>query len=497
MAQLSATTNTPRRAPLEIGIDRVWRFFCSVRAAVFEIALLAVLVLIGTLRGSDVPQWIADGVPATQPLVDRWYAWDVFRSSLFAGLLALLSIAIAICTVNRAPAIWQTISNPRVRTSRGYIERAEVNARYVTSSSLVELQTGVSAVLTSKRYRVFTEPVDDLVHFYADKNRWSKLGTFPFHLALILLLVGGIVASAFGFRDIDFAVAEGQTRNVGHNTDLSVELVRFSDTYRETGDAEQYRSEVIIYDDGNKVKQGEITVNHPMSSGVATFYQASFGISADMVVEDANGRQLYDKPLEMGFFNSRDNPDAPAGLIRLPSEGLQVAVVGPDSDRANTPELDTLGLQNGQVWIEVSPIDQSADSQAAPVTAVLDQGTPLDVGGLMLTFERESRFTVLQVAYNPGIPIFIIASLLLVGGLAITFYFPLRRIRGIIEPTETGVQLMMTPLAKRDWGGKREFFDIVDRASTALNTTPTVKRPDDEGNWHDSLNAPDAADESR
>ena len=54
-----------RRSLLEIGIDRVWRFFCSVRAAIYEIAFLALLVLIGTLRGSSVPQNLADLLPFT------------------------------------------------------------------------------------------------------------------------------------------------------------------------------------------------------------------------------------------------------------------------------------------------------------------------------------------------------------------------------------------------------------------------------------------------
>ena len=481
MAQLSATTGTPSRSPLEVIVDRIWRFFCSVRAAVYEISLLALLVLIGTLRGSDAPQWMANTIPALQPLVDRWYAWDVFGSPLFAATLALLAVAIAVCTLNRAPGIWQTISVPRVRTSMGYIDRAEVTARFTSAAGVAELETGIQQVLSGKRYRVFTERVGDQVHVYADKNRWSKLGTFPFHLALILLLVGGIVASVFGFRDTDFAIPEGETRAVGHGTDLSVELVRFRDTYVQTGDAAEYRSDIVIYDGGEEVKAGLLTVNNPISAGVATFYQASFGISADMVVRDTTGNVLYSDPLEMGFFNLKENPDAPAGVIRLPAQGVQLAVVGPDSDRANRPELDTLQLAYGQVWVQVAPLAQGVNGVDAE-EAVLDQGVPAEVGGLEVLFERESRFTVLQVAYNPGIPIFFIASVLLVGGLAVTFYFPMRRIRGIIQPSAEGGSLLMTPLAKRDWGGKREFFGVAEEVGEKLDATPQVKRPDQEEN---------------
>src|SRR4051812_7327999 len=102
-------------------VDRVWRFFCSVRAAVVEIAFLALLVLIGTLRGSSVPRTIADAIPASTPLVDAWYAWDVFRSLPFAAVLTLLSVAIAICTINRAPGIWQAIAHPTVTTTHGFL----------------------------------------------------------------------------------------------------------------------------------------------------------------------------------------------------------------------------------------------------------------------------------------------------------------------------------------------------------------------------------------
>jgi cytochrome c biogenesis protein len=492
MAQLTATTGNPSRSPIEIGVDRIWRFFCSVRAAVAEITFLAILVLIGTLRGSDVPQWMANALPALQPLVDRWYDFDVFTSAIFAVTLAVIAVAIAICTINRAPGIWQTISTPRIRTSPGYIRNAEVNAVYSTAQPADQLQGSIEHVLRQKRYRFITEQVGDQIHFYADKNRWSRLGTYPFHLALILLLVGGIVTSMYGFRDVEFSVAEGQTRQVGHGTDLSVELVRFTDTYIATGDAQQYRSDVVIYDGGERVKSGEITVNNPISAGVATFYQASFGISADMVVRDANGVELYNQPLEMGFFNLRVNPDAPAGLIRLPAQNKQVVVVAPDTNRANRPDLDDLGLENGQVWVQVTPIDGPMNDETID-RAVLDQGVPAEIGGLNIAFERESRFTVLQVAYNPGIPIFIIASVMLVGGLAVTFYFPLRRIRGIIQESAEGGTLMMTPLAKRDWGGKREFFALVESADQRLGVKGDITRPDDEGHWHDTTDN----DESR
>ncbi|HEV2067282.1 MAG TPA: cytochrome c biogenesis protein ResB, partial [Thermomicrobiales bacterium] len=466
------------RSPAEIGIDRVWRFFCSVRAAVAEIALLAVLVLIGTLRGSDVPQWIADAVPVAQPLVDQWYAWDVYRSVPFAVLLAVIAIAIAVCTINRVPGIWQTITHPVVRTSSGYLNRAEASATFRTGREPRALQEEVAAALGKRRYRVLHERLGSETHLYADKNRFTKLATFPFHLALILLLVGGIVASYYGFRDREFVIAEGVTREVGHGTGLSVQLNRFQDSYTPIGIAEQFRSNVTIFKDGEPVKTGDITVNSPLSYGTATFYQTDFGTSAEIEVRDSTGAVRFAGPVDLGIFNYATNADSPAGFVEIPSAGIVLTVVGPDVNPANAPQDDTLQLRNGQMWVQVQPLGGPA-SPSSVASAVVDQGTPVQLQDLTVTFTRETRHTLLQVAYNPGIPIFFIASVMMVAGLATTFYLPRRRLRGMITPSPAGAVLTLAPLARRDWSGKQDFFKVVESLSGALDITPEVKRSDD------------------
>ena len=48
-----------------VAVDRIWRFFCSVRAALYEIVFLALLVLIGTLKGVSSP-------PSCRASFPRW-----------------------------------------------------------------------------------------------------------------------------------------------------------------------------------------------------------------------------------------------------------------------------------------------------------------------------------------------------------------------------------------------------------------------------------------
>jgi cytochrome c biogenesis protein len=460
-----------------MAIDRVWRYFCSVRAAIAEIAFLALLVLIGTLRGSEVPQWIADGIPDLQPFVDRWYGWDVFRSPLFAGILALLSIAIAVCTINRVPSIWQTISEPRVQTSLGYLKASDTSATFETLSTPAEVVSSYEAALRQKRFRVLTKEVGQDIHVYADKNRYGKLGTFPFHLALILLLVGGIVGAQYGFREQEFVIPVGESRSVGHGTNLSVELVNFRDRYTPSAIAESYEADIVIYEGDKPVKSGTISPNHPTSYNNATFYQSSLGYGSRMKVTGSDGVLLYEGTVDLGIFTFLGNPDAPAGFVNIPGANATMTVVGPDTAPLELPELDTLNLLNGQMYVIIQP---NEGTELDRQVLVLDQGQPVQAGDLTILFEREMQWSLLQVAYNPGIPIFIIASIFLVGGLVVTFYLPLRRVRAIASPVDEtgGSRLIAIPLAKRDWSGKRDFFSTVQRLEGMLGVHATLRKPD-------------------
>lgn len=477
MAHASVQPKTARRPVAEVIVDRIWRFFCSVRAAVYEIVVLGLLVLIGTLRGSSVPEWIAVGIPATRSIVDRWYAWDVFHSMAFVFLLTLISVAIAICTINRAPGIWRTIANPTLTTSQSFIRSADVNARFETVNPMGETVSGAAQTLRARGYRVLTADRAGEVHIYADRYRYAKLGTFPFHLALILILVGGIVGARYGFREMSFVIPEGSVRPVGHGTGLSVGLTDFRDTYRENGQPAEYTSDLVVYKDGKQVKTETITVNHPLTYGSVVLYQSSFGQAVSLRITDDQGRELYNDSVPIGIYQSKLNPEAPAGIIDLPLANASVHVIGPDTNPNNMPEMDTLNLMSGEMFIQVRPYDLTAG--VMPPSSVVGQGDTVELGGLNIQFLRERQFTLLQVGSNPGIPIFWAASFLLVAGLAIVFYFPQRRIRGIIAPApgEIGAtSAAFAPLAKRDWSGQREFERICVELGNTLGTTAVVNR---------------------
>jgi cytochrome c biogenesis protein len=454
-ASVQQRTLQPRALP-EIVVDRVWRFFCSVRAAVVEIAILAVLVLAGTLRGSSVPRSIADLLPITAPVIDAWYAWDVFRSLPFAGILTILAVAIAVCTINRAPGIWQAIAHPSVSTTHGFLRNAETSAVFAAPIAPHVVASQLETALRCRRYRVLSEERNGEIHLYADRWRFSRLATFPFHLALIMILAGGIVGATWGFRENEFYIPEGSVRELGHGTGVDVRLDDFSEVYREDGTALAYRSDITVMRDGQPIQSGSMTVNNPLTFGNIVFYQSGFGQAVALKIEDSTGQVLFNDALPLGPFQSRLNPDAPAARMDLLPAGVALSVVAPDENPTNAPELDTLQLRPGEMFFMIRPLGGESPI-AQPVGATVRQGDSIQLGDLSLTFVRERRFSVLQVASNPGIPLFIAASVLLVGGLAITFYFPHRRVRGIVSTSTDGSLARLAPIARRDWSAKRVF----------------------------------------
>jgi len=217
-----------------------------------------------------------------------------------------------------------------------------------------------------------------------------------------------------------------------------------------------------------------MTVNNPLTFGNIVFYQSGFGQAVALKIENSAGQVLFDDALPLGPFQSKLNPDAPAARMDLLPAGVALSVVAPDEDPANAPELDTLQLRPGEMFFMIRPLGGESPIKE-PIGATVRQGDTIHLGDLSLTFVRERRFSVLQIASNPGIPLFIAASVLLVGGLAVTFYFPHRRVRGIVSTATDGSVARLAPIARRDWSAKRFFEQLAIEIGRQLGTGPELQ----------------------
>jgi len=451
-------------------VGRIWRFFTSVRLALVLILILTAAVLVGTLLDQIPPSVLSDSSQHAQWLErarTKYGVWtnvfdflglfNIFHGLWFRVIIGLLTANIIVCTLNRWKGIWATVFPPRVRMSDTFFQHARYNATFTAPMTLPVAAERVKRSLRRSRYRVRIEGNDDSVAIYADRNRFSRFGTYLAHLSLVLILAGTVVGGMWGFSDSEFVVAEGATRALGLGTNISVGLEHFTDEYYLEGPPKDFRSEIVIYEGGKEVKRGITRVNSPVKYKGIRFHQSFFGQSAVMEVKDEAGAELFSAAVPLAWETREGG--RPVGSFDLQDQNMTVYVIGPRSG-----ENDPL-VPAGEMRVEV----YKREGGTLIATDNLSQGTAKQVAGLDLTFARESRFTGLKVVKDPGTNIIWVASALMVVGLIMLFYFPHRRLWALVKRRDDGtaeVKVGMT--AQRDMSLESEFDRLRQRVASAL-----------------------------
>jgi cytochrome c biogenesis protein len=307
---------------------------------------------------------------------------------------------------------------------------------------------------------VRTQDTPDNLYIAADKNRYFRLGTYLIHLSIILIILGFLLGGYLGFRHRYFMVPEGSVRELGYDSGLSLLLASFVDEYWTEGAPKDYRSEVVLYDNGMEVKRGTIRVNHPMSYKGTRFYQSFFGPVAVMQVQDSAGELVYEDGVALGWLSGNKPFQRPTGAFSLPGIGMTAYVVMPAQGH-----FDPL-LEPGQVLVEL----YRDDSSGLVDRGSLEQGVPQTLGGLYFTFVRERQFSGFQVTRDPGNLLIWIASGLFVLGLVSVLYFPHRQVWAHVQHQPPGgSQVSMRTTSTRSFAVAREFEGLAKEMTQALS----------------------------
>jgi cytochrome c biogenesis protein len=454
------------------GLEGLWHFLTSMRVSMVLMLAIAVLAIPGTLlRQMPAPMLDdaaarADWLNGVRPFYGGWTGvldslqlFFVFNSLAFRVLIAALTISLIACSVHRIPGMVRTTTKPRVDVGPAFFEHAPQHEAIVAHGSLADTTAAVEGVLRARHYRTLATD-DGVVHIYADRFRWLSFSGLIAHLAIVAILLGAIIGGTMGYRDGNFMVAEGSTRAVLAESGLSLKLTDFTDLWDPTTGAPiDYASTVILYKDGNQVAQQVIRVNDPLRYDGLNFYQASYGAAAVMTIKDAAGKQLASEgiPFESYRMNGQDRS---IGIYSVPNTDYTLYIYG-TSGGASDP------VKPGQVEVQVYNSGESAPIE----TKVIDQRTETSVAGMPMTFERESQFTRLNVARDPGVLLVWLGSLLLFGGFAIRFLLPHKRLWGRIVPRgNSGAVVSLATLAQKDVASGTEFEKITTDIRAALQT---------------------------
>lgn len=432
-------------------LNFLYDLFSSLKLAILVMILLGVLSMLGStyIEQNQPFETYLDRFGPTKA-VWFWRLWlnDVFHSWYYVALIVLLAVNLIVCSIKRLPRVWrQTFGSERVLKLD---ERAEKHLHPV-SVRLEDPQVLIKLLL-SKGFKVYREEEGGRIYLFAEKGRYSRLGVYVVHLALLLIMLGGLVDAIFGVRGF-LPVPEGETSDemlVGSENrrvklPFAIHLKEFRIiTYGKEGKVAEpfsdaiasYRSEVEIINSGKKVADGVIEVNKPMDFRSYRIFQASYGLmdgvgEMRVVVVDKEKKAVVGE-FTIGSGRVVEFRDVLVSVDRvlLNIHNPQVGVEGELAPAVVLKVLWNRKAYNVPVFYDPQATalvhSQIKELQDFPYVFFMDGFRPQFYSGF-------------QVSFHPGTNLIWLGSVILVLGMVLAFYTVHRKVWVRIEGKEAKV----------------------------------------------------------
>jgi cytochrome c biogenesis protein len=327
--------------------------------------------------------------------------------------------------MKRLPRVWKTVTEPSLTLDEGLEKSLSLTRDLKLKGGLASLKDGLAGFLSKE----FSSPVvtekDGEVHLYAQKNPWCRLGVYVVHLSIVIIFIGAIVGSLFGYKGwVQITEGTSESKVLGRNNktiDLgfAVKLEKFSVAFYETGAPKEFKSILTVLENGKPVSgyvNIPIVVNDPLTYKGITFYQSSYGPAGEggtffFTVKDRKGGAPIKITARQG-----ESVQLPGGRSMHVTESTQDV-------RQFIPQMSGPAAR-----IEVHSPGKQPDS-----FIVFRNFPKLDEdrgGDLIFSYDGsdEKFYTGLQVAKDPGVWVVWFGCTLMVIGIIMAFFMSHKRI---------------------------------------------------------------------
>uniref|UniRef100_A0A7C4RUF6 Cytochrome c biogenesis protein ResB n=1 Tax=Desulfatirhabdium butyrativorans TaxID=340467 RepID=A0A7C4RUF6_9BACT len=435
--------------------NEIVSFFSSVRLTIVLLLSLAVTSIIGTV----IPQ---NAAPARYFMQygEFWFRifsvfdfFDMYHSWWFQAMLILLAINIVVCSIERLRATWSVIFPSQVNIQPERFRKSGIAVSRTFPGTPDQVQEALMHHM-GKQAHIHTASASGKSGIFWETGRKSRLGVYVVHLSVVLLLVGGLMGSMWGF-DGSVTIPEGEsadtiqlgTGNVRHALDFAIRCDDFQIRFYENGMPSEYRSTLTILEKGQPVLTRDILVNDPLTYKGVTIYQASYGTvpSKNKAVFEFTSRdsgmvyrlaadvgQTITLPENLGTFTLKEF---------VPSYRFKGHDLGETFLAVHTPP------EGGAVEIAIPTQFPSFDKMRKGIVAV-------SVG------EAQTRYaTGLQVTYDPGVWVVYTGFLLMIAGCYVTFFRSHRQVYIEFHGSDGNTRVDMYGIANRNRLGMERWIE--------------------------------------
>lgn len=393
----------------------------------FTLITLAVLSIIGTVipQGSLSPEYLHSISQNKLKLYQSLGFFDMYHSWWFILLLSILSINLIACSIKRLPGILKTITQPVLLLDDSLAKTLSNSAVIKAKTDTVVLKNQVAAVLRAE----FAAPViteeGGAFHLFAQKAPWSRLAVYAIHLSVLVIFIGAIIGSLFGYKGF-VNIPEGQNVDTVMSRQdkeialgFAVRCEKFSVAHYPNGAPREFKSILTVLENGQPVpgyNRIPVIVNDPLTYKGITFYQSSYGKFGEheFVISEADGSNP--QILKISSNGSTSLPDGSSITLQETTPDISQYQSGVSGPAAQVQVHLATGEHKSFIVYSNNPARNRLNLAAS--------------GGKLLQYVggEEFMYTGLQVAKDPGVWTVWFGCTLMMAGIYVAFFMSHRRV---------------------------------------------------------------------
>ena len=443
--------------------NSLWAFFASVKLALFVFFILAVTSIIGTIipQGKPPEFYIQNFGQGTAKLFDLLNVPDMYNSWWFVALLGLFSVNLIVCTIDRFPNIWRLVKVDNLALDPERVAKMPQRLTFYSGDTVENVREKIKGIMSSAGWNAESSDKAEGTLYSSQKGAWTRLGVIFVHTSILIIFIGAIIGSVFGFKG-SVMIPEGRSadRIFAFDSngseiplDFSVRLNRFDLHYYDTGMPKDYQSDLTVIQDGKPVLHKQIEVNDPLEYGGLTFYQSSYNKYDNTYVVDIVNQTTSEK---------KSFVIAPRREAQWPAEGLTFGII-------NRMGPDYMGGFRHKIWF--------TDNKADPSQFWMDESETKKIIRPDTTYEftlRQYFATGLQVTKDPGVWYVYAGCALMLLGLYVAFFLSHRRVWVYVTRDESRTKVLVSGTSSRNKVGfEKDFENLTEHFenSESLNLT--------------------------